>query len=326
MTLHTLTTDPRKAAAASQAMSCVIRTRRQRASALLLVLAVIIIMSLSVLGLRDMLAYSIKENGQAALEFRALHLAECGIAVGLHPQIKPGDPSLKQTIGNDSGFEVNITSEGSRIPVNYLTDSHFREIVYNLFVRWQVPPQDAETAVDSLADWVDTDNNQRTSGAEKEFYEAQGFPNFPQQKDFGSLDEMLLVRGMDVIERLKPDWRSSFSVHGDGLIDLNYASADILMAVGDVQEGGAEALIRERSGGDGIPNTEDDKTLSTNEATQLLGMDSEKAKSLSSILTTDHLTRRVESTGRVGERTYRVIVIARRQDDGSLNYLARTEE
>ena len=98
------------------------------------------------------------------------------------------------------------------------------------------------------------------------------------------------------------------------------------MAVTDAQESGAEALIRERNGPDGVANTEDDKTLSTNQATQLLGMDKGKSESISTLLTDDHLTRRVESTGRVGEATYKVIVIARRQEDGSLNYLARYEE
>lgn len=300
--------------------------RRRRASALMLVMAAIIIMSLSLLGVRDMLDYSVKENGLASQEFHALHLAECGIAVGLHPQIKPGDPALKQTIGTDSGFEVNISSEGARIPVNYLTDQRFRDIVYNLFILWKVPPQDAETAVDSLADWVDTDDEQRSSGAETDYYKGLGYPDFPRQQGFGSLDEMVLARGMDAIERIKPDWRNYFSIHGDGLIDLNYAPADILMAVGDVEEGGAETLIRERNGPDGTANTEDDKTLSTTQATQLMGMDSNAAQSLSSLLTTDHLTRRVESTGRVGERTYKVVVIARRQTDGSLTYMARTEE
>lgn len=308
------------------AVSAIRHVRRRRASALMLVMAAIIIMSLSLIGVRDMLDYSVKENGLASQEFQALHLAECGIAIGLHPQIKPGDPALKQTVGSDSGFEVNITSEGSRIPVNYLTDSRFRDIVYNLFIIWKVPVQEAETAVDSLADWVDTNDEQRTSGAESDYYKGQGFPDFPRQQGFGSLDEMLLSRGMDAIERAKPDWRNYFSVHGDGLIDLNYAPKEILMAVGDVEESGAEALIRERNGPDGIANTEDDVTLSTNKATQLMGMDANKGQSLSSLLTTDHLTRRVESTGRVGERTYKVIVIARRQEDGSLNYMARTEE
>ncbi|MFZ4764742.1 MAG: hypothetical protein ACOYMN_07275, partial [Roseimicrobium sp.] len=224
-------------------------------------MAALVLMAISVMGVVELMRTSVGENGLAAQEFRSLHLAECGITLGLHPQIKPGDPVLKQTIGSDSGFEVTITTEGARIPVNFLTDSRFRDIVYNLFILWKIPPQDAETAVDSLADWVDADDEQRTSGAESDYYKGQGFADFPRQQGFGALDEMLLARGMDAVERAKPNWRDYFSVLSDGLIDLNQAPTETLMAVTDAQETAAETLIRERNGPDGVAHTEDDKTL-----------------------------------------------------------------
>ncbi len=292
----------------------------------MLVLAAVMLMSLTVMGVVEVLNFSLDENGNESLNFRAMHLAESGIALGLHPQLKPGDPVLKQAIGTDSGFAVTISSEGARFPINYVTDSRFREILYNLFILWHLTPEEAEIAADSLADWVDTDDQVRTYGAESDYYKEHGYADFPRQQGFGSLDEMILARGMDAVERAKPDWRNYFSTYGDGYIDLNYASQDILMAVADVQEAGAQSLIRERNGADGIAGTEDDKTLQLNQAVQLLGMDSQEARSLESILTADHLTRRVESLGWVGESRYKVVVIARRQDDGSLNYLARFEE
>jgi general secretion pathway protein K len=302
------------------------RSRREGGYALILVLAAIGLMTFTVIPLVNYLNDSVDDNGLESLRFRALHLAECGIAVGLHPQIRPGDPALQQVVGEDSGFSVTISSEGARIPINYITDSRYREIIYNLFILWQLSPQEAETAVDGLADWVDTDSQMRTYGGEADYYKERGYSDFPRNKGFGSLDEMILAKGMDAVERMKPEWRNYFSIYGDGYIDLNYAPQQILMAVADVEENAAQSLIRERSGADGIPNTEDDKKLSLNQATQFLGMDGAQAQSLNSLLTADHLTRRVESVGRIGEATYKVAVIARRQDDGSLNYLARFEE
>lgn len=302
------------------------RGRKPRGSALMLVLAAIIMMSITVMGTVEFMHYSQMENGRESQAFRALNLAECGIAVGLHPQIKPGDPALKQQTGTDSGFEVVISSEGSRIPINYITDTKYREIIYNLFILWKLTPEEANVAADSLADWVDTNEDLRSQGAEKDYYESRGFADFPRQQGFTSLEEMLLVRGMDAVERAKPDWRNFFSIYGDGLIDLNYAPADVLMAVADAEQGDADTLIRERNGPDSVAGTEDDVTLTTTKAEQLLGMDSATSTSLASYITTDHLTRRVESTGRVGEQRYKIVVIARRQEDGSLNYLARTEE
>jgi type II secretory pathway component PulK len=297
-----------------------------RGSALMLVLGALILMSVTVMGTVEFMRYSNAENGRANQEFIALSLAESGITLGLHPQIKPGDPVLRQEVGTDSGFEVLITSEGSRIAINYLTDERYREIIYNLFILWDLPPEQANVAVDSLADWIDSDDDLRSQGAETDYYESRGYAGFPRQQGFTTLEEMLLARGMDAVERVKPDWRNYFSIHGDGLIDLNNAPADILQAVANAEESEAANLIRERSGADGISGTEDDVILSTAQAQQFLGMDEAEATALSAIVTTEHLTRRVESTGRVGEQRYKIVVIARLQDDGSLNYLARTEE
>jgi general secretion pathway protein K len=300
--------------------------RRRRGFALMLVIWAIMMMSFAVMGVVNYVSYGMDENVLKANQFRALHLAECGIALGLHPQVKPGDPALKQDTGTDSGFEVLISSEGARIPINYITDAGYRDAVYNLFVYWGLSPDEANTAADSLADWVDADSDQRSQGAEADYYKGQGFPDFPRNQGFASVEEMILVKGMSAVERAKPDWRNYFSVYGDGLIDLNYAPKDVLIAVCNVQDNDADNLIRERNGADGLPGTQDDPTLNDAQAQSLLGLDAAKYASLKSRITTDGLIRRVESTGRTGEQKYKVVVIAKRQTDGSLNYLARTEE
>ena len=292
----------------------------------MLVLAAIILMSVSVMGVVQFMRYSLEEEGVASRDFRAMHLAESGIALGLSPQIQPGDPVLRQTVGSDSGFEVVISSEGSRIPLVSLTEENMLNGVYELFVDWGLSPNDARMVADSLADWVDTDDEVRSQGAESDYYEGRGFANFPRQQDFTSLEEMVLVRGMHLVEAIKPDWRNYFSANGDGFLDLNYAPKEIIVAVFGAQESNAENLIRERNGADGIPNTEDDVKLTSDQIRNLLGLDEARFSQLASLFTEDHLTRRIESIGRIGESTYKITVIARRQTDGSLNYLARLEE
>lgn len=292
----------------------------------MLVLVAIVVMAAALAGVAEFMDASLQENVLVASQFRALHLAESGIAIGLNVGIKPGDPALKQAIGSDGGFEVKISSEGARIPINYITDAGYREAVYNLFVDWEISPEEANIAADSLADWVDQDADPRSQGAEEDYYKQQGFADFPRNQGFTSVDEMILARGMEAIERAKPDWREYFSIYGDGLIDLNYAPKDVLVAVCGVAETDADNLIRERNGPDGIAGTEDDKLLSTSTAQQLLGLDAVRYSQISSRVTTDGLIRRVESTGWSGNQRYKVVVTAKRGDDGSLNYLARTEE
>ncbi len=295
-------------------------------SALMIMIWAILLMSVTVMGVVEYIRYSAEEATLAAAEFRALHLAESGLAVGLHPDTRRGDKVLKQKIGADSGFDVVINYEGARIPINYITDERLREAVYQLFVRWGLNSDEAGVASESLADWVDRDDDVRANGAESAFYETQGIFNYPRQLGFINVDEMLLVRGMGVVDRLKPDWREFFSIFGDGTIDLRTAFKETLIAVTNASESDVDSYVTRRDGADGIPGTEDDQRISDGEAYRMLGLTGERATAMQSILTSDDDLRRVTSTGYVGEKRAQIIMIVRRGEDRSLTYLARIEE
>lgn len=295
-------------------------------SALMLMVWALLLMSVTVMGVVEYIRYSAEEAKLGAAEFYALHLAESGLAVGLHPEARRGDKVLKQKVGTDSGFDVVINYEGARLPINYVTDDRLREAVYQLFIRWGLNSDEAGVASESLADWVDRDDDVRANGAESAFYQQQGIEDMPRQGGFIDVDEMLLVRGMGVVDRLKPDWREFFSVYGDGTIDLRTAFKDTLIAVTGASENDVENYVARRDGADGIPGTEDDQRISDGEAFRLLGLTGDKARSLSAILTSEDSLRRITSTGYVGEKRAQIIVIARRGEDRSLTYLARIEE
>lgn len=299
---------------------------RSRASALMLMIWAVLLMSLTVMGVVEYIGYSVSEATLANAEFRALYLAESGLAVGLHPSMRRGDTALKQKIGTDSGFDVVINYEGARIPINFLVDSRLSESVYNLFLYWGLSAEQASLAVDSLADWMDNDDDARPNGAESAYYQTLGIYDMPRQLGFINVDEMLLVRGMNVVDRLKPDWREYFSVYGSGVIDLRTAFKDVLMAVAGSSEGDVDNYIARRDGADGIAGTEDDQRISDSEAFRLLGIDGEQAAAMRSTLTSEDDIRRITSTGYVGEKRAQIIVIARRGEDRSLTYLARIEE
>jgi hypothetical protein len=53
---------------------------------------------------------------------------------------------------------------------------------------------------------------------------------------------MLLVRGMDAVDRKKPDWREYFSIYGEGQIDLRTVFKDVLLAVTGASESDVNAL------------------------------------------------------------------------------------
>ena len=102
---------------------------------------------------------------------------------------------------------------------------------------------------------------------------------------------------------------------------------DVIVATTGAGESDVENLISQRDGADGIHGTEDDGNLNTSTAYSLLGLSSAEFSAIQNNLTYGGNTvRRVESIGWVGEKRRKVTVIARRQDDNSLTYLARIEE
>ncbi|MDB6137386.1 MAG: exported protein of unknown function [Verrucomicrobiaceae bacterium] len=298
--------------------------KTRRASALMLMIWAVMIMSVTVGGVVEYIRQSVDEASTAGLQFRAQMLAEAGVGLALNPKAK----NYKRMMGTDSGFWMVKSREASRIPINYITDERLREAVVQLFQLWGLNNGDATTAVDSLSDWVDTDNTPRAQGAEEDYYKGLGFYNLPHQSGFTSIEEMLLVRGMDAVARAKPDWRDYFSLYSDGTVDLFWASKDVIMAVTGASDSDAQHLITARAGNDGIDGTEDDnRGLGIGPALGMLGIQADRMAAVQALTTygKDNVFR-IISKGWVGLKSSTVTLIARMGDDGALTYLARFEE
>lgn len=82
---------------------------------------------------------------------------------------------------------------------------------------------------------------------------------------FVVLEEMLSLRGVSekdwVGERGRPGLRELLTVHGDGRINLNYASHAVLESIPDIPQAFVDDVIAFRVGPDGELGTEDDKRI-----------------------------------------------------------------
>lgn len=288
------------------------KTRLQtRGSALLLVMWAMLFMSLTVMGVIELVAFGLDDNVTAQKSFRARQLAESGLAIGLHPRVQPGDPVLSQDLPDDEGIDVHIEFEDGRMAINALLQNGATDALHDLFVQWGLSDQDASIVVDSLADWVDSDSITRLNGAENDYYTAQGFPDYPRNQPFQSLDEMLAVRGMDKLVEIKPDWRNYFTVYGPGMLNVNGASADAIQVVTGVSEQQAEALVELRDGPDAMPFTDDDVPFtSLDQVRDALGMSPDDFKNIAARLTLTPAIVRVASRGRVGNYSRTLTIIA----------------
>jgi type II secretory pathway component PulK len=283
----------------------------RRGSALLLVLWAIMLMGFAVIGLVKHLSRGLDESIAAEKDFRARLLLESARTVAAHPAILRGDPLLRQELSPVRSWEVTLSTEGCRLAVNQLASSRLqRRFARQLFENWGIDPREALALVDSLADWIDPDSTPLPQGAEREIYTALERPDFPYNKTFTSLDDILLVRGADVMDRQRPDWRDFFTLYGDGTIDVHTASSVMLEALLDVTPSEVSRLVRERLGPDGQPGTEDDRRFtSLTEVRSLLDVPEMNYRRASGLLTLAHPIRRTECLAHAGGLERRLTLI-----------------
>lgn len=256
--------------------------------------------------------------------FRCRCLAEMGINVGMNPGVKKTDLDLLN-MNFDGGYEsysVKIRGEGGRLNINTLLNpsNPDRELLKKLFEAWgMTDEQERDHLIDNLIDWVDKDDEHLEHGMEKDNYEDMGISGYPFNRNFYSLDELLLVPGFDTLAALKPNWRDFLTIYNQGKLDLNEASAELLEIVCDTTPEAAQQFVESRWGDDKIEDTKDDKHYgSVEEALTLLavgsgpnGNDPEFAERTSQRLTINDSTTRIESTGTVGDFRRRIIMVVR---------------
>ncbi|MCX6874091.1 MAG: type II secretion system protein GspK [Verrucomicrobia bacterium] len=303
------------------------RTRHPGGLALVAVLWLIAVLGMAtMIALRvisfDMEIATAKVHGSRARQF-----AEMGIAVGSNPVVKRADPILHLADEAAGGnFDVRIISEGGRFNINAIILRDDKALLRDMFVSWGLELDAAQAITDGLADWIDADDDESLNGAEKDWYEEQGRLNQPFNRPFYHIDEVRLVRGMELVEAVRPDWRNWFTIWSGGSLDLNEAPAELIAAAADVTVEQAAIIPQTVCGEDGVRDTDDDIPFTdVNAALDLLGIDPQTRPDLAQRFTVNDTTTRIESTGTAGSAKRRISVIVRNRT-GKPALLERFEE
>ena len=299
------------------------RAGRRRGSALIGVFWLLAVLSLAVFTTAQLVHNDMAIVVSQKLSFRAGQLAEMGISIGMNPVVEKYDPLLYQELGSDEAFEVHLVSEGGRLSINALLVGD-RVLLEELFMFWGLEQSDAEELVDALQDWIDPDDLPALNGAEYEYYADLGFENYPFDRPFYNIEEMALVRGMDLLSEYKPNWRDYFTLWSSGQLNVNEADAELLEVVAKVSLNSAEEFVELRNGYDFLPDTEDDIVFETiGEAAAILGIPEGDEQTLGRLSVSDP-TLRIESTGYVGEYLKTVVLVVRNRESNPI-ILAREE-
>jgi len=301
----------------------------RRGAALLLVLWAIAIISFAVVWVANSVNLELESGTSEAAGLRTRSLALSGVALGLHPLVKRDDQELlNQDFGNGERLQVRLRGEGARLNINQLLAAQDRITLKNLFALWDLPADEVDRLIDALIDWTDKDDLRLFNGAERQEYAAEGNDNAPPNRPFRSVGEMAGVRGMDEVARLKPEWREAFTIFGDGKVDVNEASSEILQAAAGLTPEMADQIVAYRAGPDGIEPSEDDVRFKTlNELEGWLVASSRPNNQAAAHLTTESTVKRIDSRGMVGDRAWLISVVAAPSEGGGpASYLLWEEQ
>lgn len=306
-------------------MKVALRPKYRRGAALMAVLWLIAILAIASITVLRVIAFDNQIATAIIYGGRARNMAEMGVAIASHPQVKRSDPLLQQ-VQDDRSYQAKITSEGSRFNINAILMQRDADLLNEIFTEWGLELEQSEALVDALTDWIDADDEASLNGAEREEYEKAGRMNQPFNRLFYDLDEMRLVRGMGRVEALMPDWRDWFTIWSAGQLDLNDAPVELIAVAAECSIEQALLIKEAVQGEDGVRDTDDDVPFNdVQSALELLGIDPNVSFELSRRFTVNDPTTRIESIGQAASARRKITVILRNRT-GKPALLERTEE
>jgi general secretion pathway protein K len=293
---------------------------RLRGSALLLVLFAIILLSSLVTATVTFVGNDVDEYGALNKQFRARQLAESGLAFGIDPQVQNQDQALLEQVMPDGGrFHVFISSESTKLNINFLLQNGRQDLLSDLFVRWGVAPKVADAAAQGLLEHLENPVSTQAAVATPTPATPTATPaagtaqTVTLATQYSSVAEMSVVSEFAPVMKKQPNWMDFFTIWGDGKLDLNLADADMISLVAGVSQATADQLVKYRWGPDGKPFTSDDRLYNNlDEVRAALGLNAEQFQLVQNLLSLTSAVDRIESTGIIAGYQKEIVVVTSR--------------
>ena len=141
---------------------------------------------------------------------------------------------------NESG-KINLNTMSGRSGV----------ILNNLLVNLGIAKETADIIVDSILDWIDTDDLHRLNGAESDYYQSLPNPYKAKNGRLDTLEELLLIKGMspDILFGTKEQKGliNFVTIYSSSRrLNINAAPKEVLMALPGITEDIVNRIIEQR--------------------------------------------------------------------------------
>ncbi|MBF0317681.1 MAG: general secretion pathway protein GspK [Nitrospirae bacterium] len=229
--------------------------------ALMMVLWVMAIL----IGLSLTLSYMARSESRVSLGSKeyvaAGFLAEGGINRAIvelwYRRTKPPEDEARWQIdGNfrsveiaDGAALVRVMPETAKVDLNLSNDIILKGLVNAL----GIDTDTQDVIVDSIRDWMDSDDLHRLHGAESDYYMSLKHPYKAKNAPFDTIDELLMVRGItpEIFygagdKKGLRDFVTVYNRTDNSKINVNAAQKEVLMALPNLTEDIANVVIEHR--------------------------------------------------------------------------------
>ncbi len=209
--------------------------------------------------------------------------------------------------GDDTALRWGVVDEESKINLNKTNLVVLTNLLMNVL---SLKEEDADKLAQALLDWRQYGEGEVTGFYSDEYYTNLQYPYPKKSADYETLDEMLLVQGMT--KQIYDKLINFVTIYGDGTVNINTASKEVLAAIGLPDEL-AEKILTVRRGRDNIDGTADDYVFlrtyeiaaNVNSVIQLTLDDARAIDALNArgFLTTNSFYFTIEATGSLASRS-----------------------
>jgi len=225
----------------------------------IMVILMVIVLSFSLMSRTDSHAtIHFKETiekryiAEAGMQRALMELFHRGIYKNKQPVMEGNEPvrvdgtRYSGQLGSDR-YTFEIVEESGKINLNMLNDSS-AVILNTLLINLGVSKEDADTIVDSILDWKDSDELHRLHGAESDYYMTLPNPYRSKNAAFETIEELLMVKGMtpEILygNEQKPGICDFITVRSrTGGINVNTAPKEVLAALPGMSMEAADKII-----------------------------------------------------------------------------------
>jgi len=210
-------------------------------------------------------------------------------------------------LGDGKSLRWGVVDEESKLNLNRTNAETLAPLLSNVL---SLKDDDASKLAQALLDWRQLGEGEVSGFFSDDYYSNLQNPYPKKSAEYETLDEILLVKGMN--KEMYDKLINYVTIYGDGTVNINTASEQVLEALG-LAETLVDKILQVRRGKDGLDGTPDDHVfLRTFEITAdinaVIPLTIDEARAIDTLnarglLGTNSYYYTIEATGKVASRT-----------------------